>query len=270
MAKYQLKDFTYDGKYKTYCWNINYNPNATVQNGLANCTTMAYAFSLILNLPVPVSRIANASAWDRYLTNGWTCEDYGSCDIAVGDIVQWVAHCHVATVIGFKNGEPLLGCSWYTGEHGKSMYDGSFDTRNSIHTRQELSDFMSENYPYRFYHETVLSDEASRTGGLPEHILKHPSEFKPVEEDKSRDQIKVLTNEQNVRNGDLEVVGTALGGFYNVYSKMEANGYLWYEIEPNRYIAQVDGRVIYIPREDDYAELLKAMKEIYEIAKRWV
>lgn len=269
MAKYKLDNFTYGGKYHDYCWNREYNANATIENGLANCTTLAYAFSFILNNPVPVSRIASASAWDRYLTNGWICKNY-PCDMKVGDIVQWVSHCHVATVIGFKNGEPLLACSWYTGEHGKSMYNGSYDTRYSIHSLQELSDFMSENYPYRFYHETTLTDEANRTGGLPEHILSCPDIYKSVAEDKSRNQINVLTSEQNVRDGDLNVVGVAEGGFYNVLSTMDANGMLWYEIEKDRYIAQVDGRVVFIPSEDDYTELKKAMQEIYEISKRYV
>lgn len=141
MGRYNLDDFRYGAKYHQFVWDPKYNPNATIQNGLANCTTLAVSFSYILKTPYPVIMIKSASVWDKYLTNGWTCEDYGSCDIKVGDIIQWVEHCHVATVIGFQNGEPLLGCSWYTGIHGKSTWNGQYDPRTGISSLQELSDF---------------------------------------------------------------------------------------------------------------------------------
>ena len=259
--KYSLNDFVYGGKYHQYVWDVIYNPNATIQNGLANCTTLAISFSYILKKPYPVSVIKSASVWDKYLTNGWICKNYGEVEPKVGDIIQWVDHCHVATVIGFVDGEPWLGCSWYTGEHGKSTWNGSYDTRKSIHSLPELSDFMSQNYPYRFYHETTLTDEANRTGGMPEHILVSPRNvFKSVDEDKSRDQIDVLTNEQNVRNKDMDILGVAQEGFHNVLSAMKQDGYLWYEIQKGKYLAQVDGRVVFIPAETD-VEFLRRENE---------
>ena len=261
--KYSLNDFVYGGKYHQFVWDVINNPNATIQNGLANCTTLAISFSYILKKPYPVTIIKSASVWDKYLTNGWTCKPYGSVEPKVGDIIQWVNNCHVATVIGTKDGEPWLGCSWYTGEHGKSTWNGGYDPRTSIHSLPELSDFMSKNYPYRMYHETTLKDEANRTGGMPEHILVAPrSIIKAVDEDKSRDQIDVLTNEQNVRNKDLDIVGVAQEGFHNVLSVMKADGNLWYEVQKNRYIAQVDGRVVFIPAEGDIEALRKENEEL--------
>jgi len=276
MAKYQINDFAWNGKYHDYCWNRDYNPNATISNCLANCTTLAVAFSYILGTPYPVSTIRSASAWHNYLTNGWTYKNYDG-DVKVGDIIQWVSHCHVATVIGFQDGEPLLACSWYTGEHGKSSWGGGYDPRDQFHTLQEVSDFMVNNYPYRFYHEATLAKEAEGSGGMPEHILVAPVTITPVKRDKSRNQIKVLTNEQNVRDHDLNIVGIAPSGYYNVIGSF-VDDYTWYEVEVDRFIAGVNGRVEYLEAEGgeieklrkENAELKAAMNEVFEIIKRWL
>ena len=275
MAKYQLNDFAFHGKYHDYCWNPVYNPNATIDNGLANCTTMCIAFSYVLKNPYPVTRIVSANNWHKVLTNGWSAKPYGSCEIEVGDIIEWSDHCHVATVIYINDGEPFVGASWYTGEHGVAIYNGQYDTRH-FSTLEELSNFMVGNYPYRFYHECSLSEEANKTGGLPQYVLKAPKKIKPVKEDKTRDQIQVLTDEQNVRDEGYNIVGVAQKGFYNVYGTKEHDGYTWYMVEVNRYIAGVNGRVIYIPQSDDIEELrrenaeLKAdMQRILEIVSKY-
>lgn len=275
MAKYKLEDFAYGGKYHDYCWNVLYNPNATVENGLANCTTMAVALSYVTKKPYPVTRIVSASNWHKVLTNGWTAKPYGSCEIKVGDIIEWDEHVHVATVIAIQEGEPLLGCSWYTGEHGVAVYDGTYDTRH-FYSLKELSDFMVSKYPYRFYHECTLYDESNRVGGLPDYVLCSPETIPSVQRDASRNQIEVLTNEQNIRDGENNIVGVAQKGFYNVLSSKESNGYTWYEIKKNRFIAGVNGRVIYLPGDDieslkkENAELKQTIKEINELIKRWL
>lgn len=268
MGKYNLNDFAYGGKYNDYCWNTSYNPNATIENGLANCTTMAIAFSYILHTPYPVTKIVSAGNWHKVLTNGWTYKPYGSCQIKVGDIIQWSDH--VATVIEIKEGEALLGCSWYTGEHGKSIYDGKYDTR-PFSSRKELSDFMVKNYPYRFYHESDLYKEAQEVGGMPLYVLVAPETVKPVKRDTTRNQIEVLTDEQNIRDNKNNIVGVAQKGCYNVYNEKVSNGYIWYEVANDRYIAGVSGRVIYLPAEDDIeelkAEVERLKKKLDEIQK---
>lgn len=275
MGKYQVEDFAIDGKFKEYAWNVLKNPNATIQNGLANCTTMAIALSYVLKTPYPVTRIVSANNWHRVLTNGWTAKPYGSCDIKVGDIIEWDQHVHVATVIAIKEGEPYLGCSWYTGEHGVSVYNGQYDTRN-FYSLKELSDFMIKNYPFRTYHECSLYEEANRVGGLPEYVLSCPETIPTVSRDPNRNQIQVLTNEQNIRDNDNNIVGVAQSGFYNVLSTKELNGYIWYEVKKNRFIAGVEGRVVYLPSDDvdaikkENAELKQALKQINEIIKRWL
>lgn len=277
MAKYKLEDFVYGGKYHQFLWDINYNGNASVQNCLSNCTTLTIGFSYIHHLPLPVSRIVSAANWDKVLINGWEAKPLGSVKPKVGDIIQWKEHCHVATVIAIDKGIPILGCSWYTGEHGKSVIDGHYDTREQFSTMKEVSDFMVANYPYRFYHEVDISTEASGCGGMPENILVAPIGIEPVDEDKSRNQIYVHTDTQNIRDNKNNIIGIAKHGFYNVLGSVYNNGYTWYEVEPNAYIAGVTGRVDYIPAITEY-DILKAendqlkadMKAIEDIIRKWV
>lgn len=259
MAKYNVTDFVYGGRFHDFCWDVKYNPNATVENGLANCTTMAVAFSYINKLPYPVSKIVSASGWDKVLINGWHSIPYPS-EPKVGDIIQWKEHCHVATVIGFSEGEPVLGCSWYTGEHGKSTYNGSYDPRH-FSSLKDLSDFMQNNYPFRMYHECSLYEESQRVGGMPENILISPVYY-PDGENKSVSQILVKTDEQYVRDEDLNIIGVARKGYYNTYGYKE-DGYTWYRINGG-YIALVNNRVEYIPAND--IEILKdKLRRIEEI-----
>lgn len=274
MAKYDVADFAYNGKYHDYCWNPLYNPNATIENGLANCTTMAIAFAYIHHLPYPVTRIVSSSRWNQVLTNGWKEADFGATEIKVGDIIQWIDNAHVATVIDIVDGQPILGCSWYTGEHGVSIYDGQYDTRSGFYSLEQLSNFMVENYAYRFYHEATIYEESDMVGGLPQKVLVAPKGIDPVEKDDTRDQIHVLTNEQNIRNRDNEIVGVAKEGYYNVFHVEQWSGYDWYEVDANRYIAGVRGRVVYIPASADLkkenAELKETIRQINELIKKWV
>ena len=265
--KYTVEDFAYGGKYNDWFWNPVYNPLATIGNALPNCTTLALGFTFIHKLPYPVTSAVSASNWDKVVTNGWIAVPYGSCNLKVGDIVQWIGCCHVATVIRIENGEPILGCSWYTGQNGKSTIinqEGKkiYDPRTDFNSLKELNDFMIANYPYRFYHEANIADESNMVGGLPEKVLVSPEILLPAGEDKNRNQIHVLTNEQNVRDEELNIIGVAMEGYYNVLSSMKANNHIWYEVQKNKYIAGVSGRVIYIPADDEIENLKRENEEL--------
>lgn len=250
-----------------YFWNIKYNPNATIQNALPNCTTCAYGL-IVEDKHLPcVSIITNANEWHKYLINGWSAMDYDPERVEVGDILQWQKKCHVAAVTKEAEGRYFVSASFYTGEHGKAVYDGSFDTRNSFTSLKQLSDFMLENYPKRYFHCWDIQEECKYVGGLPEKILKAP--LYSVGRNTSRDQIEVLTFVQNVRNKENNILQKAEKGFFNIKSKIEMNGYLWYEVEKGKYIAQVDGRVIYheATSEDDIEELKKENARLKKLLK---
>jgi len=239
-----------------FYWNYLVNPNATIENGLANCTTYCYGAIKEDGHAAPVSSIVNANRWDQVLTNGWMAVPYEEGKAETGDIIQWVDKCHVAVV----SKKDTISGSYYTGMHGKAYYDGKFDTRD-FSSLEEMCNWMIVNYPTRFFHCWSIETECEWVGGEPNNILKHP--LYSVERNEAVDQIEVLTYQQNVRNNDNEILKKAERGFFNVLNQKIANGYLWYEVEKNKWIAQVDGRVVFYERkDDDIAELRKENKEL--------
>ena len=263
MARINIDDLRCNGKYHNYFWNPEYNPNATVTNGLANCTTLCVGLTYVNNQPYPVSSIPNANSFHTRLINGWDYIKFDRSKLKVGDIIEWTSDCHVCTVADIIDGVVYVHSSWYTGEHGKSIWNGKFDTRYNIRSLEQLSDFMFDNYPYRTYHYTDLDTECSQVGGQPQYLLIAPSQIKPDGEDKNKNQIIILTNVQNVRNApNGSVIGVALSGFYNVYDSFDDGKYVWWQIDEG-WVAQVNGRVIYVPRQSDlYDDLVKENKEL--------
>lgn len=267
--KYSINDLKFGGSFHPFFWDEKTNPLATIANGLADCTTLVIGDCARDGLR-PVTQFRNASQWHKYLAAGWKCIKYDASKVKVGDIIQWVNKCHVARVADIQDGKIYLHSSWYTGEHGVSVWNGEFDSRKSIKSLQQLSDFMTQNYPTRFYHFWDLETEAKGVGGMPEHILVMPNRIKTDSQDKTRNQIKVNTNEQNIRskpNGPI--VGISEIGYYNVYAQVEDNGYRWFEIKDELYIAEVKGRVEYIEAEKiDYDRIIKENADLKKRLER--
>ena len=250
-----------------FYWNIGQNPYASIINGLADCT--AFSFGAIIedgHRPV-VSRVCNANNFHKYLINGWSYIPYDESRLEIGDIVEWSAKCHVAVV---SDKQKNISGSFYTGMHGRAYWNGKFDTRSFV-SLKEMSDWMVANYPTRFFHHWSIEEESRWCGGSPEYILKHP--LYSVGEDKSVDQIFVSADDMNVRNNSNEVLKRAEKGYYNVLGWKDNNGYRWYEVEKGKYIANVESRVTFIPKQDgvylrlqflenENAELKKKLKEI--------
>lgn len=255
------------GKDDKYYWDRNINPNATISNCLANCTTAVYGMVKELGHPAIVSTIVGAGSWHNYLTNGWMYKDYAKSKARVGDVVQWVKHVHVAMITDIKDKEPYVSGSFYTGEHGKAYYNNKFDTRSKFKSLKEVSDFMVQNYPTRFFHFQTITKENNAVGGTPEHLLVHPAWA--IEENKAVNQIQTTTFEQNVRKDrstSSEIVCCAEKGFHNVLDSYEDSKYTWYRIEDG-WIAGVEGRVVYHKAQNTNEELLKENEILKELNK---
>lgn len=266
--KYSISELSYNGKYHNECWNPQYNKEATIPNALANCTAGVIAFCLIEKNPTPVSAISDASNWHNYLINGWRCIDFDEKKVKVGDIIQWVDKCHVCKVADIKDGTIYINGSFYTGEHGVAYYQGKYDTRNRFKTLEELSDFMTSNYPTRFYHYWTLDKESQMVGGQPEHILVLPETVSPVERNTNVNQIQTTDEGLRIRTEpslDGEIVGHVELGYYNVLQTKEADGYTWYEIDKNRWCADIS--TIYLPSKSDP---IKEIERIFNDLKREV
>ena len=260
--KYTINDLSFGGKYHDACWNPKYNKEANIQNALANCTTAVIAFCLIEKNPLPVSTIANASNWHNLLINGWRCIDFDKSKVKVGDIIQWVDKCHVCKVADIVDGTIYINGSFYTGEHGVAYYNGKYDTRNRFNSLQDLSNFMTSEYPTRFYHYWTLDKEAQMTGGQPEHILVCPDTITPTERNTNVDQIQTTDDTLRIRTKpslEADVVGHVQVGYYNVIASKKVDGYTWYQLATDRWCADIS--TIYLPAEDD---ILKDLERIYK------
>ena len=119
---------------------------------------------------------------------------------------------------------------------------------------------MYAKYPSRVLHVWSVETESKYVGYQPEYVIKKPVVV-PVEQNKAVNQIKVLTNEQNIRDNNNKIVGVSRKGFYNVISTKKDSQYTWYQVEKGKWIAGVTGRVIYYPAENAYATEIKEIKE---------
>lgn len=249
--KYTAEDLRYGGRYHDQFWNRKNNPEADVANGLANCTCAVIGFCLAEGDPYPVSRVKAASEWHKVLINDWKCIDYDPGKVKVGDIIQWVDHCHVAKVADIRDGVIYINGSFYTGDHGKAYYNNDYDTRDSFRSLEELSDVMYSKYRDRLYHYWSLEKESSMVGGEPEHILVRPKTLIPVDEDPSRNQVETTDVTLRIRAGaslNAEIIGHVSIGRYNVLSiaaaseedrEREPELKCWYRIAEGRWIANV-------------------------------
>lgn len=273
--KYNVEDFRYNGKYNKQFWDKNYNPNADLDNGLGNCTTMVYGLCLVENCPVPVSRIVSAANWDDFLANDWVSVDYDPSQVKVGDVIQWKDKGHVCKVANISDGVIYINGSYYTGEHGVAYYNGGYDTRNFT-SLQQLSDFMYMNYPDRLYHYWSLDKESQIVGGQPDKILVMPKSLAPVDRDTTVDQVETTDNQLRIRDlPSLEstIIGHVSIGYYNVLSVKEATEEdkerepdlkCWYEISKNRWIANVT--TIFHEKSED-TDIIKELEKFMELTR---
>ena len=153
------------GSWSVYYWDPSYNPGATKELCMANCTTYAYGRVRENGLPRPVSQFRNANNWHLYVANGWQKIDYYSgMALQQGDIVEWEAN-HVA-VVETNGTNPYVSSSWYT--ECTLRYD-------AVSSMQIISGWMVINAPGRFYRYVTLTTENSGAGGgaYPKYVLRY-------------------------------------------------------------------------------------------------
>lgn len=273
--RYSIEDIKYNGKYHKEFWEKDYNPNADLENGLANCTTFVIGACLVEKNPYPVSRISSASNWDNYLINDWKKISFDPSRVKAGDILQWKTKGHVCKVADIRDGIIYINGSYYTGEHGVSIYNGTWDSRN-FSSLKELSDFMSTNYPDRFYHCWSLDKENQIVGSEPDFIFVLPNTISNVPRDSSKDQIECTDNTLRIRNKpslDGEIIGHVSVGYYDVLNIKEATQEdkekepdlkCWYEISKNRWIANIT--TIYLEKSDD--DIIRELEKYFDSLKK--
>lgn len=163
------------GSWSIYYWNNSYNPGATFQLCLANCTTFAYGRPLENGWPAPVTAFRNANNWHNYVNTGggWTLLNYTSgMQLLAGDIVEWQAQ-HVA-VVEQDGTNPYIGASWYTDDEGHAYGNRTAAVIGGT-TLQAVSNWMVANHPGRFFHYVPLSTENANAGGHapPKYVIRY-------------------------------------------------------------------------------------------------
>lgn len=276
MVDLSIDKVRYGGLYHYFFWDPKFNPLATVENCMANCTCFVLGDCGVTGSPRPVSRAVGAANWHEYLTNDWSCINFDPSKVKVGDIIQWVKGVHVARVFKIENGVIWVRGSFYTGEHGTSRQGGSYDTRNTFQTTQQVSDFMVSKYPNRFYHEVTLEKESSMVGAQPEHILVMPSTIPTVDRNENVDQIRTTDTTLRIRVSPSlsgSIVGHTEVGYYNVLSTQPASDAdkkaykeqrgedlkCWYEISKDRWCADITTE--FLPKKTQ-TDITRAMETI--------
>lgn len=279
MVDLSLDKIKYGGQYHYYFWDSKFNPVATIEDCLPNCTTFVIGDCGATGSPRPVSKVVGAARWHEVLANDWVAIPFDPTKIKVGDILEWTAVPHVGRVFKIENGVPWIRGSFYTGENGVStLSDGSYDTRKRFNTLQEVWEFMSKNYPSRCYHEWPLDKMNTKVGAQPAYILSMPNTIPSVERDESVDQIRTTDTSLRIRTGpslNSSIVGYVETGYYNVISvenasyedkkwyKENRNDDLncWYQIAQNRWCGNPTTEFLAKKADTDIA---KAMQTIID------
>jgi len=163
---------------------------------------------------------------------------------------------------GYKRGStPKLGAviCWRKGKAGVSSdgaghvaivekinSDGSIVTSNSAYGGS------------RFYTQTLKKPYSIGSSYTFQGFIYLPISYdvtSTVERDKTKDQLQVETNDLRVRTSattkEDNVIGYAKNkGIYNYYETKTSDGYTWYRIADNQWLAKVDDYVKIYPKEE--------------------
>lgn len=92
----------------------------------------------------------------------------------------------------------------------------------------------------------------------------------PVEKNSNKDQIYVSASNCRIRTDadiNASILGYAAIGYYNVLNTKENDGYTWYKIDKNCYIAGVDSVVYYEKGSTDATKIKELETEITTLTK---
>ena len=229
-----------------------YSPYSDIQ--MPNCTMYAYlrAFeSCDASAPFPVARdglgFGNAKTWfsNSPLPKGYEIKD-GSIACFDGN------YGHVAFVERKIDDTHAL--------ISESQYDDDKSLRNYKYWQKREVELIPG--------KATLSGIGALQGFLYLDIKDVRTEFT------GSGQIVITEDYVNIRKsaaGELSKHGCyAPMGIYNVLNLKEVDGFMWYKIDSKSWVREGDWLKYYPKENDELAELKKAMREIYEISKKYV
>lgn len=228
-----------------------FSPYSDIQ--MPNCTIYAYLRSFEstdASEPYPIARdglgFGNAKNW------------YSSSPLPKGEKI--------------KTGS--IAC--FDGQYGHVAYvERKIDDTHALISESQYDDDKSlRNYKYwqkRVVELKVGKATLTGVGALQGFLYLNIDDKRTTRSEK--EQVEITEEYVNVRksaDGELTKQGCYCPmGVYDVLNSKEVDGFTWYKLDSKCWVRE-GSWLIHYPAQNDYAEMKKAMNEIYEIAKRWI
>ena len=155
------------------------------------------------------------------------------------------SHIHIAIGKG-----KFSGTGWYKNSYGNWCINNQYNIVDGLFLYDKV------NIQYAMYDWKRTSDFVV-------------NEITPnVERDESKNQVEVIVDKLRVRtepNLNGSILGYAKIGFYNVYEQKENDGYIWFKIADNQWIATDEEWTIYYPAIDYKRLYEEALEEIQRL-----
>ena len=241
--KYNEKYIDYDGAYGCQCWDL-----------------IQYYNVEVLNVPDSVFSgcgwVGNMILWDwKYNQLMEYFDEVPTTEMIQGDVCIWAdtnneQNCHVAVF------------DYYNSSDNNCYY------------------FSQNPNPCRVMVVNMKGHHAFRRKGTTPPAPEPTPVITPnVERDEYRDQIEVKVEELRVRTSpglDGETIGHANPGFYNYFETQDKDGYTWYRISSNNWIASNEEWTTVYPGQPktEYVELEILEKKdgyvLVDLGQTWI
>lgn len=150
---------------------------------------------------------------------------------------------HLKTGLAVKKGQKVA-----KGQTLGYMGNSGYSNGQHLHFEIRVGGYSKSKYAKDPLNYLAIENEGlivSARTSFPDRIKHRKTTVgTPVPRDETKDQLEIVTSTLNARSAP-KLSGTRLGyvtrGIYNVISSSEADGYIWYEIEPSIFCASKEG-----------------------------
>ena len=127
------------------------------------------------------------------------------------------------------------------------------------------------------YVHQMIMDYSGVQGALRPKIYIKRLSPNPVSKNEEKNQIYVnssntmycrLTPDTSIENKTDDIFVKV--GYYNIIDEIDSNGYHWYKIDNDRYVAKIDGIVEYIPKKEEESFFKRILEIIINIIKKLI
>ena len=233
--------------------NFNtYSPTSDIQ--MPNCTMYAYLRSFESTdaaEPFPIARDS----------------------LGFGNAKNWFSNSPLPKGYEIKTGS--IAC--FDGNFGHVAFvEEKYDDTHALISESQYDDNKSLRN-YKYWQKRVVElipGKATLSGvGALQGFLYLPINDKRTERN-GKEQVEIIEDYVNVRSsaaGEILKQGCYCPmGIYDVLNSKEVDGFMWYKLDSKSWVREGEWLIHYKKENDELAELKRAMREIYEISKKYV